>query len=170
MPGSLPPGVATGLERTPQKGTILSTLSSPVQNAHADAEQLRWLLSRFLRRMQGIMQTAAIAADGELLAVSEGLTRAAGRRLGAITFACNALARGTGNAFALGPASKVIMDLDHGYLVVTALNDHWLLGIVATKEVDLGALAYDVKALADQIGGTVTDDLVDAMRAASARS
>jgi uncharacterized protein len=162
--------MATGLERKLRKEIILSTLRSPVQKAHADAEQLRWLLSRFLRRMPGINQTAAIAAGGELLAVSEGLTRAAGQRLGALTFACSALARGTGNAFALGPASKVIMDLDHGYLVVMAVNDHWVLGIVATKEVDLGALADNVKALADQIEGTVTEDLVDAMRAATARS
>ena len=147
----------------------MSTLSSPVENAHAEAEQLRWLLSRFLRGMPGIVETAVIAADGELLAVSEGLTRTAGQRLGAVAFACTALARGTGNAFAMGPANKVFIDLDHGYLVVTVLNDHWLLGIVATKEVDLEALANDVTTLADQIGGTVTDDLVDAMRAASSR-
>src|SRR5204863_1437671 len=133
MPGSLPGSLATGLERSPRKGPTLSTLSSPTQNAHADAEQLRWLLSRFLRGTPGIMETAAIDADGELLALSEGLSRTAGQRLGAVTFACSALARGTGDAFALGPASKVVMDLDFGYLVVTALNDHCLLGIVATK-------------------------------------
>ena len=125
-----------------------------------DAEQLQWLLSRICSDTAGVKASVAIAADGQLLAVADGMTRPAADRLRAVTFAFSALARGSGNAFELGQAGKVIIDLDRGYLMVTFVNAHRLLGIVATNDADLGALAYDMAVLTNQIASTITDVMV----------
>jgi uncharacterized protein len=135
-----------------------------------DSAQLQWLLSRACSDIEGANESVAIAADGQLLAVSDGMTRPAADRLRAVTFAFGALARGTGQAFDLGGPGKVIIDLDRGYLIVSFISAYCLLGLVVSGDADLGALTYDVATFANQIGSALTDVMVREIGAAWATS
>src|SRR4051794_39255085 len=110
----------------------------PTQHISTAAQRFNWLLGRFAVDTAGIIEAIAVSSDGLLIAMSATLQRADADRLAAITSAINSLAAGASRVYDLGVANKVIIDLERGYLLVSTLSVSSLLGVLATKEANLG--------------------------------
>jgi predicted regulator of Ras-like GTPase activity (Roadblock/LC7/MglB family) len=130
------------------------------QPANPDPTEVHWLLSRFGSVAAGVAETVAISIDGRRLAASPGLSRAGADRLTAVTTALASLARGAGDAFDLGASSRVVVELDDGYLMVGAVNAHCRLGIVATSAADLDDLSAALTMVTRQVGAALTPAIV----------
>jgi predicted regulator of Ras-like GTPase activity (Roadblock/LC7/MglB family) len=136
----------------------------PTQNISTEAQRFNWLLGRFAGDTAGVIEAIAVSSDGLLIAMSATLERADADRLAAITSAINSLAAGASRVYDLGGANKVIIDLDRGYLLVSTLSVGSSLGVLATKEANLGVLAYEMAMFANRAGDVLTPQLIEELK------
>jgi predicted regulator of Ras-like GTPase activity (Roadblock/LC7/MglB family) len=136
----------------------------PTQNISTEAQRFNWLLGRFAGDTAGVIEAIAVSSDGLLIAMSATLERADADRLAAITSAINSLAAGASRVYDLGIANKVIIDLDRGYLLVSTLSVGSSLGVLATKEANLGVLAYEMAMFANRAGDVLTPQLIEELK------
>jgi predicted regulator of Ras-like GTPase activity (Roadblock/LC7/MglB family) len=64
----------------------------------------------------------------------------------------------------LGETNKVIIDVERGYLLVSAIGPGSALGVLAGKEANLGNLAYDMAVFANRAGAALTPALIDELK------
>jgi uncharacterized protein len=136
----------------------------PTQNISTEVQRFNWVLGRFATGTAGVIEAIAVSSDGLLIAMSDTLARADADRLAAITSAINSLATGASRVYDLGMANKVIIDLDRGYLLVSSLSTGSSLGVLATKEANLGVLAYEMALFANRAGDVLTPQLIDELK------
>src|SRR5262245_2189957 len=131
-------------------------MTLPAYQISSEAQQFNWLLGRFATETAGVNEAIAVSSDGLLIAMSSNLTRADADRLAAITSAITSLANGAARVYDLGATNKVIIDLDRGYLLVSAISPGSALGVLANKDANLGNLAYDMAMFANRAGAVLT--------------
>ncbi len=136
----------------------------PTQNISTEAQRFNWLLGRFATETAGVIEAIAVSSDGLLIAASATLERADADRLAAITSAINSLAAGASRVYDLGPSNKVIIDLERGYLLVSTMSIGSSLGVLATKEANLGVLAYEMAMFANRAGDVLTPQLIEELK------
>jgi len=139
-------------------------MTIPAYQISSEAQQFNWLLSRFANETAGVSETIAVSSDGLLIAMSANLSRADADRLAAITSAITSLANGAARVYDLGSTNKVIIDLDRGYMLVSAISPGSALGVLARKDANLGNLAYDMAMFANRAGAVLTPQLIDELK------
>jgi uncharacterized protein len=139
-------------------------MMSPTKNISTDAQRFNWLLGRFAGNTAGVIEAIAVSSDGLLIAMSSSLARANADRLAAITSAVSSLAEGASRVYDLGGANKVIIDLVRGYLLVSALSIGSTVGVLASKDADLGVLAYEMAMFANRAGDVLTPQLIEELK------
>ncbi len=139
-------------------------MTIPAYQISSEAQQFNWLLSRFANETAGVSETIAVSSDGLLIAMSANLSRADADRLAAITSAITSLANGAARVYDLGRTNKVIIDLDRGYMLVSAISPGSALGVLARKDANLGNLAYDMAMFANRAGAVLTPQLIDELK------
>jgi uncharacterized protein len=139
-------------------------MTVPAPQISREAQQFNWLLGRFATETAGVHEAIAVSSDGLLVAMSAGASRADADRLAAITSAIASLANGAARVYDLGAPNKVIIDLDRGYLLVSAIRPGAVLGVLADKDANLGNLAYDMAMFANRAGAVLTPHLVDELK------
>jgi uncharacterized protein len=130
----------------------------------AEAQKFNWLLGKFATETAGVHEAIAVSSDGLLMAMSAGQDRASADRLAAITSGITSLASGAARAYQLGGLNKVIIDLTHGYLLVSAISAGSVLGVVAAKAANLGNVAYEMTRFANRAGVALTPQLVNELK------
>lgn len=103
-------------------------MTVPVSQISPDAQSFNWLLNRFASETAGVSEAIAVSSDGLLMAMSSTLDRTEADRLAAITSAIMSLANGASRCYDLGEPNKVIIDLDHGYMLVSMISAGSALG------------------------------------------
>jgi predicted regulator of Ras-like GTPase activity (Roadblock/LC7/MglB family) len=116
------------------------------------ARDLDWLLNDLLVKVPGATGAALLSADGLLISRSSSLSRDEGDHLAAVASAFQSLAKGAGQQFGGGSARQTIVELDNAFLVITAAGYGACLALLATVEVDLGLVAYELNLLVKQVG------------------
>jgi predicted regulator of Ras-like GTPase activity (Roadblock/LC7/MglB family) len=139
-------------------------MTLPAYQISSEAQQFNWLLGRFTTETAGVNEAIAVSSDGLLIAMSSNLNRADADRLAAITSAITSLANGAARVYDLGATNKVIIDLDGGYLLVSAISVGSALGVLASKDANLGNLAYDMAMFANRAGAVLTPQLIDELK------
>lgn len=139
-------------------------MTLPMYELSSEAQRFNWLLARFVSETAGVRETIAVSADGLLIAMSQNVARADADRLAAITSALTSLADGAGRMFDLGVPSKVIIDLDRGFLLVSAIGPGSVLGVIAKKDANLGNLAYDIAMFANRARSVLTPQTIDELK------
>jgi uncharacterized protein len=136
-------------------------------DAVAGSEELRtaaadftWLLNRFATETAGVVDAIAVSSDGLLIAVSELRDAADSERLAAIVSGITSLAAGAAGNYGLGGLNKVIIDLEEGHVLVSAIGAGAVLGVVASKEAKLGNIAYEMTVFANRAGAALSPQLV----------
>jgi predicted regulator of Ras-like GTPase activity (Roadblock/LC7/MglB family) len=129
-----------------------------------EAQQFNWLLSQFAGNTPDVADAIAVSSDGLLIAMSHKLDRASADRLAAITSAIISLAHGAGRVYDLGRPNKVIIDLDGGYLLVSSISAGAALGVLASRQVNLGNLAFEMATFSNRAGEVISPQLIEELK------
>ncbi|MGW1412172.1 roadblock/LC7 domain-containing protein [Streptomyces sp. NPDC002403] len=125
-----------------------------------DAENFNWLLSRFAGNTAGVRDAIAVSSDGLMIAQCIEGERAGADRLSAIVAGMTSLAGGVAGSYKLGSLNKVIIDMADGYLIISAIGCGSVMGVIASKQANLGQVAYEMTLFANRAGSALTPELI----------
>jgi uncharacterized protein len=131
-----------------------------IRTRSADAQKFNWLLANFVRNTDGVIDAVAVSSDGLLIATSDGLDRDAADQLAAIVSGITGLARGASRRFGFTGLRLVMIEMNGGFLVVSAVSDGSCFGVLLTQECDVGLVAYEMSVLGERTAGVLTPHLV----------
>ena len=96
--------------------------------------ELSWLLDDLTHRVPGIRHAIVLSADGLAMGGSRELTREDAEHLSAISAGSHSLALGAGRHFGMGGVRQTIIELDGGFLFVTAAGQGARLAVLASAD------------------------------------
>jgi predicted regulator of Ras-like GTPase activity (Roadblock/LC7/MglB family) len=111
-----------------------------------------WLVNDLVGRVAHVQEAVVLSADGLLLAASGGLDREDAEHLSAVASGLHGLARGAGRRFGGGAIRQTIIEMDSGFLFVTAGGQGACLAVLAAEEADVGLIAYEMAMLVTRVG------------------
>jgi len=129
------------------------------------ASNLNWLLGRLCETAPGISQAVVVSSDGLALAKSEGVDRETAERLAAVSSGMIGLAYGSAGRFGAGPVSNVIVEMQRGWLFVTGIRDGSLICCLTEKDIDMGAIAFEMSIFVQRVGESLTPDVRQELKA-----
>lgn len=129
------------------------------------ADNLNWLIGRFVVTVPSIKQAVVVSSDGLAMAVSSETGRESADRLAAVASGMIGLAYGSAGRFGAGSVCNVIVEMTEGWLFVTGISDGSLLCVVTGKSVDIGAVAYEMALFAERAGEVLTPEVREELKA-----
>lgn len=126
----------------------------------SQAQNVNWLLSSFTENDAYIEQTIAVSSDGLLMATSSSVDRATDDRLAAVISGLRSLSEGGARVMGKGSVNQVIVEMDRGFLFVSAIGDGSVLGVLTNRQADLAAVGYEMTLLVDRVGSVLTPEIV----------
>jgi predicted regulator of Ras-like GTPase activity (Roadblock/LC7/MglB family) len=114
--------------------------------------QLDWLLDDLVRRVAEISKAVILSQDGMTLGASDTLERDDAEYLAALASGFQSLARGAGQHFGGGAVRQTIIEMESGFLLVTAAGNGTCLAVIAGPGADLGLVAYEMAILVKRSG------------------
>ena len=96
--------------------------------------QLDWLLDDLVRRVGQVSKAVILSQDGMALGSSQTLARGAGRHFGG------------------GGVRQTIIEMESGFLLVSAAGSGTCLAVIAEEGADLGVVAYEMAILIRRTG------------------
>lgn len=128
------------------------------------ATNLNWLLERLCTTVPAIRQAVVVSSDGLALAKSEDVDRETADRLAAVSSGMIGLAYGSAGRFGAGPVSNVIVEMQRGWMFVTGIRQGSLLCCLTEKEIDLGAVAFEMSIFVQRVGDSLTPEVRDQLK------
>lgn len=129
-----------------------------------EARNFNWLLTSFADETAGVTDAVAVSSDGVLIARSSNLDQAAGEQLCAIISGCTSLALAADRAMDGDGLERVIVAMQRGFLFVSAIADGSCLGVVATRDCDVGSVGYQTTDLVARVGQLLTPALREELK------
>ena len=126
----------------------------------SQAQNVNWLLTHFTDSDAFVDQTIAVSSDGLLMAASSSVDRSAADRLAAVVSGMRSLAEGGARVMGKGSVNQVIVEMDHGFLFVSAIADGSVLGVLTTRDADLAAVGYEMTMLVERVGSVLTPEII----------
>jgi predicted regulator of Ras-like GTPase activity (Roadblock/LC7/MglB family) len=114
--------------------------------------QLDWLLDDLVRRVAEVTKAVILSQDGMTLGASDTLERDDAEYLAALASGFQSLARGAGQHFGGGAVRQTIIEMESGFLLVTAAGSGTCLAVIAGPGADLGLVAYEMAVLVKRSG------------------
>jgi predicted regulator of Ras-like GTPase activity (Roadblock/LC7/MglB family) len=130
------------------------------------SENMSWLLNNLVKKVPEVTYVIVLSSDGLLLATSHGMDRMIADQLAAVASGFNSLARGAGRFFGGGNVRQTIVEMEQGFLFVTAVGDGSCLAILSSPGADIGLIAYEMALLVTRVGEFLTPELRAQMQAA----
>lgn len=134
------------------------------------ATDLNWLLERLLINVPAIRQAVVVSSDGLALAKSAGVDRETAERLAAVSSGMIGLAYGSAGRFGAGRVSNVIVEMEQGWLFVTGIRDGSLICCLTQKDIDMGAVAFEMSIFVQRVGDSLTPDIRQELKALLAQA
>jgi uncharacterized protein len=125
-----------------------------------EATNVNWLLVNFVKQTPGVDRAVAVSSDGLLIAMSAGLDRTTADKIAAIITGMRALAQGASNEIDQGQMVQVLVEMGRSYLFVSAISGGSTLGVITSKDCDLGLVGYEIAMLVQRVGSTLTPGLI----------
>ena len=129
-----------------------------------EARNFNWLLSSFVDETAGVSDAIAVSSDGMLIARSNTLDREASAQLCAIISGCASLAEAANRAMNAEGVERVIVAMELGFLFVSVIADGSCLGVVATRDCDVGSVGYQTTELVGRVGVLLTPALREELK------
>jgi predicted regulator of Ras-like GTPase activity (Roadblock/LC7/MglB family) len=114
--------------------------------------QLDWLLDDLVQRVAPITKAVILSQDGMALGASRSLNREDAEHLAALAAGFQSLAKGAGSHFGGGAVRQTIIEMEAGFLFVTAAGSGTCLAVLAGRGADLGLVAYEMAILIRRTG------------------
>ncbi|MEV7094266.1 roadblock/LC7 domain-containing protein [Amycolatopsis sp. NPDC051045] len=125
---------------------------------------LNWLLDDMVNRVVGAQNAIVLSADGLLIGKSAGMSKDDSDQLSAIASSLQSLAKGVSKQFSRGPVLQNMIEMERGYLFVSAAGQGACLAVLAADNVDVEMIAYEMSRLVKRVG----DYMASAPREAAA--
>jgi predicted regulator of Ras-like GTPase activity (Roadblock/LC7/MglB family) len=116
------------------------------------AGQLDWLLDDLVTRVAPITKAVILSQDGIALGASRSLARDDAEHLAALAAGFQSLAKGAGSHFGGGAVRQTIIEMEAGFLFVSAAGSGTCLAVLADRGADLGLVAYEMAILIRRTG------------------
>ena len=129
------------------------------------ATNLNWLLERLCATVPAIKQAVVISSDGLAMAKSQDVDRETAERLAAVSSGMIGLAYGSAGRFGAGAVSNIIVEMQQGWLFITGIRHGSLLCCLTSKEIDLGAVAFEMSIFVQRVGDSLTPDVREELKA-----
>jgi uncharacterized protein len=126
----------------------------------ATAQNINWLLTNFSQNTPGVEQCIAVSSDGLLMATASRLDRASADTMAAIVTGLRSLADGASRVLNTGGLAQVIVEMGTAYLFVSAISGGATLGVVCSRDCDLGLVGYEITLLVQRVGTQLTPELI----------
>ena len=129
----------------------MNSTSSP-QPTSATDRHLDWLLDDLAGRVVHVESAAVLSRDGLVLGASTALSREDAEHLAALAAGLQSLANSGAQRFGAGHVQQTVVEMDRRFLFVTAAGEGCCLAVLATSEVDVGLVAYEMALIVRQVG------------------
>jgi len=126
-----------------------------VQKAVSSAD-LTWLLDELIARTNDTRHGIVLSSDGLLLAASRDLSTVDAEHLSAVAAGIQALAASASKKFKGGNVRQTIVDMEHGYLLVTVAGQGACLALLCGPAADVGLVAYEMALMVTRVGHLLT--------------
>jgi uncharacterized protein len=143
--------------------------ATPVNALSSAANDVNWLLDRFVTETDGVQQAVGVSADGLLIAVAPAMTPATADKLSAAISGLTSLAVSMSQLLGKGPLRQVIVELGEGFVMVSSIQDGSCLGVVTAAGADLALVGYASAMLAHRVGALLTPELITELKTSVAR-
>jgi predicted regulator of Ras-like GTPase activity (Roadblock/LC7/MglB family) len=124
----------------------MTYMQQPQQTAGLD-----WLLASFARQVPDVAHAVAVSDDGLRLAASADLPVDMADQLSAVISGLASLCSGTARLMSAGSVRQTIVDMDGGVMLVMAVGDRALIGVLAVPGCDLGQVGYETAMLVRRV-------------------
>jgi predicted regulator of Ras-like GTPase activity (Roadblock/LC7/MglB family) len=115
-----------------------------------------WLVNDLVERVAHLDHAVVLSADGLLIGGSGDLSREDAEHLSAVASGLNSLARGAGRRFGGGAVRQTIIEMESGFLFVTAGGNGACLAVFGDANADVGLIAYEMTMLVARVGTYLT--------------
>ncbi|MDT0341600.1 roadblock/LC7 domain-containing protein [Streptomyces litchfieldiae] len=151
---------------------MTSGIRTPPPGAHSSrgGADLRWMLTRLVEEVPGVLSVAVVSADG-LPLLSSGPERslpATGRAAGPMGAAADlatvvsglgSLTVGAATLMEGGRVRQTLVAMDTGNLLVMSISDGSLLGVHTAPTADMGVVTYHMALFVGRAGHLLTPEL-----------
>ncbi len=107
-------------------------------STNPDRHEFGWLLGNFVHQTDGVREAVAVSSDGLLIAGSDGLSRTEADHLSAIVSSLTSLGRSAARRYDFEGLKLVMIEMNRGFLLVSAIAGGSCLGVVAEGDCDMG--------------------------------
>jgi predicted regulator of Ras-like GTPase activity (Roadblock/LC7/MglB family) len=132
------------------------------------AQNVSWMLDHFVRETAGVEQAVGVSSDGLLMAMSVRMPRGDADKLAATVSGMTTLATSAGSMLHKGGLAQVITEFAEGYLVASIISGRACLGVVTSRDCDLGVVGYETAMLVDRVGAVLTPELITELKSSLA--
>jgi predicted regulator of Ras-like GTPase activity (Roadblock/LC7/MglB family) len=132
--------------------TTADISSQPMRRTVGTDSQLDWLLEDLVGRTAHVQNAVILSRDGMTVGASRALGREASEHLSALAAGLQSLANGGATLFGRGEARQTLVEMDGGFLFVTAAGAGCCLAVLADSGADVGVVGYDMARLVKQVG------------------
>jgi predicted regulator of Ras-like GTPase activity (Roadblock/LC7/MglB family) len=126
---------------------------------------LNWLLDDIVNRVVGAQNAIVLSADGLQMGKSAGMSKDDSDQLSAIASSLQSLAKGVSKRFSRGPVLQNMIEMEFGYLFVSAAGQGACLAVLAGENVDVEMIAYEMNRLVKRVGDYLASAPREAARA-----
>jgi predicted regulator of Ras-like GTPase activity (Roadblock/LC7/MglB family) len=124
--------------------------------ANSNGDQLGWLLDNLVSQVANVRQALVLSRDGLVVAKSRNIGREEGDRLSALAAGMQSLARGAGQQVGGGEVRQTIIEMESAFMFVMAAGQGTCLAVIASADVNLSVIAYEMAMLARRMGAYLT--------------
>lgn len=120
------------------------------------AQDLSWLVTNFVERVQDVAHAAVVSADGLALGVSAGIPPDRADQLASIASGLASLTQGASRVFEGGTVIQTVVEMQAGVMVIMSVSTGASLVVLAVSGCDLGIIAYEMTLLVERVGKVLT--------------
>ena len=130
----------------------------------SSAQDLNWLITKFVERVPAVAHAIVVSADGLPLAFSAGFPEDRADQLAAVTSGLTSLTQGAARVFEAGSVIQTVVEMEGGLLLVMAISNGSSLAVLAASDCDMGLVAYEMTLLVERVGRVLTPGPRDGLR------
>ena len=123
------------------------TVSTPATDSRLDQ-----LLTGLVQRVADVRHCVVLSEDGLVVSKSTAFPRDDAERLAATASGLMSLGRGVCADFGGGAVHQALIEMHHGYLILTSAGAGAHLAVLTTDGADVGVVAYEMNLLVRKIG------------------
>ena len=132
--------------------------------ASKTSTELNWILNRFVEETPGVTSAQTVSADGIHLATCGGQTEVSCDQFAAICSGLASLTDGAADLYQIAPVSRVLIEADSGWIIVSRISSRASLGVTASKDSDLGMIGFEMTQLGEAAGAILSPDVIAALK------